>query len=101
MKLSPEEKETIILYNEAEDTANVYTHDRKLIERLKVLQKKNPTVIIPDKKHSGGSISYTVPKKLVTIRAPYSEERRKADSERAKRSGIVPPQRSIGSEIEQ
>ena len=29
MKLTPYEKETIILYNEAEKTASVYTHDAK------------------------------------------------------------------------
>ena len=30
MKLSPEERETIILYDEATDKASVYTHYKKL-----------------------------------------------------------------------
>ena len=30
MKLSLYEQETILLYNQAEDTADVYTHDPKL-----------------------------------------------------------------------
>lgn len=39
MKLSLYEQETILLYNQAEDTAEVYTHDRKLMEKLTRLSK--------------------------------------------------------------
>ena len=39
MKLSLYEQETILLYNQAEDTAEVYTHDRKLMEKLTRLPK--------------------------------------------------------------
>ena len=35
MKLSLYEQETIILYNQAEATAEVYTHDPKLLEKLR------------------------------------------------------------------
>ena len=42
MKLSLYEQETILLYNQAEDTAEVYTHDRKLMEKLTSLSKKHP-----------------------------------------------------------
>ena len=42
MKLSLYEQETILLYNQAEDTAEVYTHDRKLMEKLTCLSKKHP-----------------------------------------------------------
>ena len=45
MKLTPAERETIILYDEAGDTANVYTYDHKLIEKLKQLHKKHPDQI--------------------------------------------------------
>lgn len=93
MKLTPAERETIILYDEADDTANVYTHDRKLIEKLKLLHEKHPDQIYPDRPVRHGAVSYTVPKRCVSIRAPYSEERRKADSERAKKAGIAPPRR--------
>ena len=34
MKLSLYEQETIILYNQADTTAEVYTHDQKLMEKL-------------------------------------------------------------------
>jgi len=101
MKLSPEERETIILYNEAEDTASVYTHDPKLIGKLKRLHEKYPDKVYPEKTHQHGSdryASYIVPKRCVSVREPYSEERRKADSERARQAGIAPPKRSVKSE---
>ena len=98
MKLTPAERETIILFDDAGSTANVYTHDHKLIEKLKRLHEKYPDQIFPDKKARAGAVSYTVPKRCVSIRPPYSEERRKADSERAKQAGIVPPKRSVKSE---
>ena len=37
MRLTPEERETIILYDESTDKASVYTHDKKLREKLKRL----------------------------------------------------------------
>lgn len=101
MKLSPEERETIILYNEAADTASVYTYDPKLIGKLKRLHEKYPDKVYPEKTRQHGSdrcASYIVPKRCVSVREPYSEERRKADSERAKQAGITPPPRSVKSE---
>ena len=44
MKLSRVEMETIILYNEADDTANVYTHDPRLISKLEQLAMRNPAL---------------------------------------------------------
>ena len=93
MKLTPAERETIILFDDAGSTANVYTHDHKLIDKLKRLHEKYPDQIFPDGKVRAGAVSYTVPKRCVSIRSPYSEERRKADSERAKKAGVVPPGR--------
>ena len=91
MKLSKYEEETVVLYNEAQSTASVYTHDPKLKEKLKRLSEKYPEQIIFGKSNSGGGVTYTVPKKCVLIREPYSEERRKAASERAKTAGRLPP----------
>lgn len=100
MKLTPYERETILLYNEAENTASVYTHDHRLIEKLKRLHEKYPDQIYPEKKMRHGAVSYIVPKRCVGIRSPYSEERRKADSERARKAGIAPPGRSTKKQIE-
>ena len=42
MKRSLYEQETIILYNQAEATAEVYTHDARLLEKLRRLSEKIP-----------------------------------------------------------
>ena len=46
MKLSLYEQETIILYNQEELTANVYTHDPKLLRKLEALSQKYPNQVI-------------------------------------------------------
>jgi len=46
MKLSLYEQETIILYNQAEATAEVYTHDPRLLEKLRRLAEKYPDQIV-------------------------------------------------------
>ena len=47
MKLTPEERETIILYDESTEQAKVYTHDPKLIVKLERLNRKYPALIYP------------------------------------------------------
>ena len=93
MKRDRYEEETIILYNQAEQTASVYTHDPKLKEKLKRLSEKYPERIIYITENENGGVTYVVPKKCVLIKEPYSEERRKAASERAKTAGYHPPKR--------
>ena len=93
MKQERYEAETIILYNEVEQTASVYTHDPKLKEKLKRLSEKHPERIIFITDNENGGVTYVVPKKCVQIREPVSEERRKAASERAKTAGYHPPKR--------
>ena len=91
MRLEPAERETIILFSDAEDTASVYTHDTKLKNRLKELHQRQPDKVYPQRKVHPGAVSYTVPKSCISIREPYSEERRRAASERAKQAGYKPP----------
>lgn len=43
MKLSLVERETILLYNQAEPMAEIYTHDPRLMEKLDLLAKSTPT----------------------------------------------------------
>lgn len=100
MKLSKLEQETILLYNEEESTASVYTHDPKLIGKLKRLSEKYPDKIYPERKEHPGAVSYIVPKNCVSVREPYSDARRKAASERAKNAGYAPPARGVCSEKE-
>lgn len=95
MKLSRLEQETIILYNQAESSADVYTHDPALLSKLKTLAEKHPKQV-----KCNDSNSFTVPKRCVTVREPYSEARRAAASQRAKEAGITPPSRGKRSIIE-
>ena len=89
MKLSKYKQETIILYNQAEPTASVYSHDSRLLEKLARLSEKYPQQIQPD-----GPNRYIVPKGCVLVREPYSEERRAVARERAKSGGYTPPKHS-------
>lgn len=88
MKLTPIERETIILYNQAEATAEVYTHDPKLVDKLRRIAEKHPDQVVKKDRQT-----YIVPKRCVSVREPYSAERRKAASERAKATGYRPPTR--------
>ena len=73
MKLSPAERETIILFSDADDTASVYTYDRRLIKKLDALCRKCPEEVYEEKKRSSaGAISYIVPKSCVSVREPFS-----------------------------
>lgn len=99
MKLSKLEQESIILYNEEESTASIYTHDPKLKRKLKRLAEKYPDKVYPDKAVHAGAVSYAVPKSCVSVREPFSDERRRAASERAKNAGYTPPARSIYSKM--
>ena len=92
MKLTAIEQETIILYNQAESAAEVETYDVRLLEKLNRLAEK-----YPDQIQKTGERRFTVPKRCVSVREPYSAERRKAASERAKAAGYMPPVRKPGS----
>lgn len=100
MSLTPYEMETILLYNQEEATASVYTHDPKLIAKLKRLHENYPEQIYPDRKEHAGAVSYIVPKACVGVREPFSDARRRAASQRAREGGYTPPARSKSSKSE-
>lgn len=85
------ERETIVNFNEAEDTAVIYTYNNDLKKRLATFAKKYPDLCkLTVDDADFGSVTYEIQKSRVSIRlvAPYSEERRKAASERAKIKGV-------------
>lgn len=89
MRLTKYEKETIILTSEGDDTYSVYTFNAALKRRLADFAKKYPELChleFEDKKI--GCQSYVIDKARLSIRltAPYSEVRRRAASDRAKKS---------------
>jgi hypothetical protein len=93
MKLTKYEKETIILTSEGDDTYNVYTFNAGLKRRLADFAKKYPAVCrLESEDKKIGCQSYVVDKARLSIRltAPYSEERREAARNRAKREGFHP-----------
>ena len=89
-KLTKYEKESIILFNEGEDTASNYTFNAGLKKRLVLFAKKYPGLCRQEKTHEQGGVSYVLDKSRLSIRLqpPYSEERRRKASEYAKQNGF-------------
>lgn len=83
MKLSKYEKETIILFNEAEQQANIYTYNTGLKKRLREFVRKYPELCKLEKTNEAGGSTYVIDKSRLSIRLqpPYSSERRKKASE--------------------
>lgn len=71
MKLSREEMETIINYDESSGEASVYTHSGKLIRQLGRLAAERPAdVRLIRTAHDGAAVEYLVPKTWLKIRPP-------------------------------
>jgi len=89
-KLTKYEKETIILFNEGEDTASIYIFNAGLKKRLALFAKKYPDLCRQEKAHEQGGVSYVLDKSRLSIRLqpPMSEERRRKASENAKQTGF-------------
>lgn len=90
MTLTKYEKETIILFNEADAEASIYTFNADMKRRLAQFSKKYPEICRLDKTTREGSVSYVIDKNRLSIRLlpPMSEERRKKASEYAKKHGF-------------
>lgn len=69
------------------DTASIYTHDSRLIKKLRELRKQYPEQFILEHREHG-SVTYTIPKRCVGIRPPYSEKRREQQRQEAKENGL-------------
>lgn len=78
MKLTSEEKETIIIFNEADDTATVETFQGKIIRRM---EKEG---VKPVRESPEGAKRYIVPKKWIKVTPPkkVSDEQRQASREK-------------------
>ncbi len=90
-RLTKYEKETIVLFNEAENTANIYTYNTALKNRLAKFSKENPNCAKLITEYPCGAVAYEIDKKRLSIRftAPYSEERREKARKYAKAHNIV------------
>ena len=88
--VTKEERETIVNFNEAEDTAVIYTFNNDLKKRLAAFANKYPDLCkLKEESKELGSVSYIVQKSRVSIHinSPQSEARRKAASDYAKKHG--------------
>lgn len=69
MNLTLQERETVILFNEADPTASVYTHNAALRRRLAALATERPTECTAVRfNEEDGAAEYTIPKKWVKIK---------------------------------
>lgn len=95
MKLTKVEKETIILFNEADKEAHIQTYNAGLRKRLEAFSKKHPDLCRLDMSMGQGGVCYYgvcyyIDKSRLSIRfqPPMSEERRRKASELAKQNGF-------------
>ena len=90
-RLTKYEKETIILFNEAEPTANIYTYNKALQNRLAKFSRENPKCARLITACPCGAVSYEVDKNRLSVRftSPYSEERRAKARNYAIKNNII------------
>ena len=88
--LTKKQKVTEVYYNAKDPTAEVYTHDTKMKKRLLEYAAKFPELCQQTDDNEQGGLRFEIDKSRISIRltAPYSEKRRKAASEFAKKQGI-------------
>ena len=88
------EQETIILFNEAESTATIETHNGRLKRKLDRLAAERPNEATAQNGNDDAR-NYTVPKRWVTVNAPrvMSDEQKAICAER------LAEQRRIKSEV--
>lgn len=96
-KLTKYEKETIILFNEGEDTASIYTFNAGLKKRLALFAKKYPDLCRQEKTHEQGGVSYVLDKSRLSIRlsATAHERRTQTKSKRDRKANQVPEPNKI------
>ena len=86
-KLTLAEKETIILWSEADDIVQITTYNRPLIKRLRDAHEKSPELYHLKGPDCYGGFDAEMPRNLLQIsfRHPISEERREELAENAKK----------------
>lgn len=88
--LTKKQKTTAIYFNEHSRLIEVQTHNTDLKKRLAVFAAKYPQCCRQTDDDEQGGLTFEIEKGRLSFRltAPYSEERRRAASEQAKRNGI-------------
>ena len=88
--LTKKQKVTEVYYNEKDPIAEIHTHDTNLKKRMRKYAEKYPELCQLTEDDGQGGLRFEIDKSRISIRltAPYSEDRRKAASELAKKRGI-------------
>lgn len=88
MRRTKLEKETIINFNEAEDTAQIYTFNAALKQRLFSFSRQHPELCQLVRKSEDGSVTYSIEKSRISIRflPPISAEQREKRSENMRKN---------------
>ena len=88
--LTKKQKATEVYYNAKDPVAEVYTHDTALKKRMRKFAAQYPELCQLTDDDGQGGLRFEIDKSRISIRltAPYSEDRRKAASELAKKRGI-------------
>ena len=86
--LSKKQKTTTIFFDEESDITEVMTHNTDLKNRLRKYASQHPNLCKQTDDNEQGGLTFEIQKKRLSIKltAPYSEERRRAASELAKKN---------------
>ena len=86
--LTKKQKTTDVYYNAKDPLAEVYTHDTNLKKRMRKFAERYPELCQLTEDDGQGGLRFEIDKSRISIRltAPYSEDRRKAASELAKKN---------------
>lgn len=93
MSISRVEQETVILFNEMEPTASIYTYNGRLKRRLEQISLQFPSEVKLVTMCNTGAVTYELPKRLISLRQPVSEAMRQAARDRAIAGNFKPPSR--------
>ncbi len=91
MKMTLDERETNLFFNEADKIAQIQSYDARLNRRLKNLAQERPDEVKPVKEYfddENGAVCYTFPSAWLRINptrvSAMTDEQRKAKSEQMK-----------------
>lgn len=70
MKLTNVEKETILTFNEAERTANIFTYNEVLKRQLLELCQTYPEQVCQTATNGWGGLTFELPKKWLRVKPP-------------------------------
>ena len=90
-RMTKEEKETCVLYNQTQEPITIWGYDPNLGRRLAAFAAKHPeTCRRTDQRKYPDYYEYEIDKRLVSIRLlpPVTAEQKQAASEKAKQQGL-------------